>query len=98
MTGLCDELFRMKLIPEKSCKSSSRQETYGDYVRQMNDAQLASLLDMVQTDGFSFASRFCEQHEAESVSAFGCYSAGDWYQLMVTERPPENEPPKYGIM
>lgn len=72
--------------------------TYGDYIRQMDDAQLASLFDMVQTDGFLFASRFYGQHEEKPVSGFGCYSADDWYQLMVTERPPENEPPKYGIM
>lgn len=63
--------------------------TYGDYIRQMNDDQLAVLLDTVLSDGFSFGAYY---HEPD----IWCKNVSDWLQLIQSERP--SAPGKYGIM
>ena len=63
--------------------------TYGDYIRQMDDDQLTSLLFAVQRDGFNLGF-----HELDSD--FGCVSISDWHQLIQSERP--DGLPEYGVM
>lgn len=63
--------------------------TYGDCIRQMDDDQLASLLFIVQRDGFNLGFY-------EVDSEFDCTSISDWFLLIQSDRP--DAPPKYGVM
>lgn len=64
---------------------------YGDKIRQMDDDQLACLLDSVQLDGAYMArTSFLDSGD------FGCSNVKDWLELMKRNVP--DGPPVFGIM
>lgn len=73
-----------------NCKKVNSIMTYGDYIRQMSDEQLAVLLDTVLTDGLHFGAY-------RNISQVWCEDVSEWLRLIQSERPSEL-PPKFGIM